>query len=52
LYKALVDCKERGYWTRSNKVDVELVARINPYDFINPPCKWQELYEVEEPSLK
>jgi hypothetical protein len=52
LSNGLIRCKERGLWTRSNKMDVKSMAEVNLYDFMDPPNKLQELYKAQQHSLK
>jgi len=52
LSNALICCKERGLWKRSNKMDVKSMAEVNLHDFMDPPNKLQELYKAQQPSLK
>jgi hypothetical protein len=52
LSNALIHCKERGLWMRSNKMDVKSMAEVNLYDFMDLPNKLLELYKAQQPSLK
>jgi hypothetical protein len=44
--------KEISQQMRSNKENVDALAEINLYYFMNLPCKQWELHKVEETSLK